>query len=164
MDLPANQLLYLEQGKGVLEDHTWDFIHLVCLTHYPYCPLCVFYHTSLRRRSKAHLSVDGPKEDSAAFVEWVLENNNSPFTISPAEDDFTTSPTPSPPETYHPPPANDATWLLLVPTIDRKDRSSAIDEPKLRNRLEGVITPEPASHYLSDQVQEPATPQIMRKG
>lgn len=34
----------------------------------------VFYHTSLSERSKACIPVDGPKEDVAAFMEWVLVN------------------------------------------------------------------------------------------
>lgn len=96
MDLPAIQLLYLEQGDHLLEALTWDFLHLVCQT-------------------------DGPKEDFAAFVEWVLVNNNSPFTIGPAEDDSISSPTPPLPETSLPPPASDVTEKLHVSTADRGD-------------------------------------------
>lgn len=55
MDLLAVHLLLLEQGYLVLEDHTKDFLDLVCLTHYPDRSLCIFYYTSLSERSKACL-------------------------------------------------------------------------------------------------------------
>lgn len=61
-------------------------------------PLCIFYHASLSERLKACVPVNGPKEDFAAYVEWVLVNNDSSFTVYPVEDNFSTSPTP-PPET-----------------------------------------------------------------
>ncbi|XDV15065.1 hypothetical protein PO909_015208, partial [Leuciscus waleckii] len=145
-----------EQGDRPLEEHTCDFIQLVCQTHYPDRLFCVFYHTSLSERSKARIPACGPKEDFAAFVEWVLVNN-SPFTIDPAEDDITTSPTPSLPETSHPPPASDATEKLHVPTADRGDQPAAIDEPVPRIRRESVIVTEPGPQTESVQVREPAT-------
>ncbi|KAF4115831.1 hypothetical protein G5714_003320 [Onychostoma macrolepis] len=43
MDLPAVQLLCLEQMDRSLEDHTRDFLDLACLTHFPDRSLCVFY-------------------------------------------------------------------------------------------------------------------------
>lgn len=59
MDIPA---VRLEQKEQNLEDHTRVFLDLACLTHYPDRLLCVFYCTSLSKRSKARLSADGPRE------------------------------------------------------------------------------------------------------
>ncbi len=89
MDLPAVQLLCLEQLGHSLEDHTRDFLDLACLTHFPDRSLCVFYYTSLSERCKARLPANGPKEEFAAFVEWVLVNCGSHFTIGTAEEEFT---------------------------------------------------------------------------
>ncbi|ROL54344.1 hypothetical protein DPX16_10767 [Anabarilius grahami] len=75
------QLLGLEQGDRQLEIHTQDFLHLECLKHYPDHSLCIFYLTSVCKRSKARLPADGPREDFSAFAEWVLVNNDSPSTI-----------------------------------------------------------------------------------
>ncbi len=95
MDLPAVQLLCLEQIDRSLEDHTRDFLDLVCLTHFLDHSLCVFYITSLSERCKARLSANGPKKDFAAFAEWVLENNGSPLTVCSSEEDIS-SPTSEP--------------------------------------------------------------------
>lgn len=78
MDLPAVQLLCPEQEDHPLEDHTRDFIQLMCQMHYLDLSLGVFYITSL----SLHF---------ATFVEWVLVNNDSLFTICPMEDDVGTS-------------------------------------------------------------------------
>ncbi|KAL0176732.1 hypothetical protein M9458_029062, partial [Cirrhinus mrigala] len=32
------------------------------------------------------IPADGPKEDFAIYVEWVLVHNDSPFTVCPVED------------------------------------------------------------------------------
>lgn len=40
-------------------------------------------------------------------------------------------------------------WYL--PTADCRERPAAIDEPKPRKRLEGVIAPEPDPQQMSDQ-------------
>lgn len=87
----------------------------------------MFYITSLSERSKARLPADGPKEDFAAFVEWVLVNNNSPFTIGAAEDGIVTSPTPASAEASYPPPTSDSMEMLHVPTSDCVDRRAAMD-------------------------------------
>ncbi|ROL51854.1 hypothetical protein DPX16_19373 [Anabarilius grahami] len=120
-------------------------------------PLCVFYFSGLSKRSRAHLPGSGPRKDFAAFVEWVLVNNNSPFTICPAEEDFATSPTPLP-ETNQSPPASDTTEMLFEPTVDCGDRPPARDEPIPRIRTESFIALEPGPLTVSDQVREPATP------
>lgn len=100
MDLPAVQRLYLEQKERSLEDNTQDLKDLVCLTHYPDRSLCVFYHTSLSEQSKTCLGhaqdMSSPREDLATFVEWVLVNNRSAFTIGPAEPTSLTPPDPEP--------------------------------------------------------------------
>ncbi|ROK87099.1 hypothetical protein DPX16_10239 [Anabarilius grahami] len=141
---PAVTLLCLEQRD--LEAHTRDFLELVSQTHFP----DLFYFSSLSERSRACLPGSGPCKDFAAFVEWVLVNNNSPFTIGPAEEDFATSPTPLP-ETNQPPPSSGATEMLFEPTADCGDRPPARDKPILRIRMKPFIA-------LSDQVRELATP------
>lgn len=66
---------------------------------------------------KAHVPAGGPKENFAAYMEWVLVHNESPFTVCPADNNFTTSPTPLP-ETNQSPPVIDATGVLHMPTAD----------------------------------------------
>lgn len=80
-----------------------------------------------RTTQTPRIPADGPKEDFAAFVEWVLVND-LPFTNSPAEDHSITSPTPPPPLT--------STMEFPVPT-------EKMDEPESEKRSEGVIDPEP---------------------
>ncbi|ROL51942.1 hypothetical protein DPX16_19461 [Anabarilius grahami] len=160
MDIPAVALLCLEQTDRSLESHTRDFLELACLTHFPDRSLCVFYISSLSERSRTRLPGSGPPEDFAAFVEWVLVCNSSPFTIGPAEDDFATSPTPLP-ETNQPPPANYATETLFEPTADCGDQPPERDEPVPRIRTECFIASEPRPLTQSDQVREPATPFVV---
>ncbi len=95
MDNPNVALLCPEQRDHSLETHTRDFLELVCLTHYPDCSLCVFYISSLSEWSKACLPGSGPRDNFAACVEWVLENNGLYFSICPADEDIF-SPTPKP--------------------------------------------------------------------
>lgn len=90
----------------------------------------------------------------------MLVDNISPFNIFPTVDEAT-SPTPSIGGPSHPPPANNATGMLHVPTADRRDRPAVIDEPEPRKRLEGVIAPEPDPQQASDQVHEPGTQRIV---
>ncbi len=144
MDLPAVQLLCLEQRDRSLEDHTRDFLNLACLTHFPDCSLCVFYISSLSERCKARLPANGPKEDFAAFVEWVLENNGSPLTICPSEEDIS-SPT-HVPETSQ--LSSRCTESLPEPTADGEPEATA---------TEPIIATEPEPQASSDQVREQAT-------
>ncbi|XP_058649111.1 proteoglycan 4-like [Onychostoma macrolepis] len=125
----------------LLEDHTRDFLDLACLTHFPDHLLCVFYIISLSEQCKARLPANGPKEDFAACVEWVLMNNESAFTVGPVEDDITTGPTPPLPETSQPSPRS--TEILPEPTADGEPEPAAIE-------------PLPSS----DQVREPATSSV----
>lgn len=60
--------------------------------------------TSLNERTKARLPGNGPRGTFAAYLEWVLVNNVSAFTICPAEDDITCpnlDPEPSQPPPTH---------------------------------------------------------------
>lgn len=85
--IPTVHLLLPEQGDHSLEDHTRDFLDLVCLTHYPYCLLCVFYHTELIEQSKTH---GWPLRGS--FIEYeerVLVQCDSSFTICLTDKDIT---------------------------------------------------------------------------
>ncbi len=61
MDIPAVQLLCLEQQDRSLEDHTRDFLDLACLKHFPDRSLGIFYITSLSERCKARLPANGPE-------------------------------------------------------------------------------------------------------
>ncbi|XP_067282173.1 uncharacterized protein [Pseudorasbora parva] len=135
MALPDVQLFWLEQGDRSLEAHTRDF-----LSRFPDRSLSHFYCAGLSERSKARVQADGPKEDFATFMEWVLVHNHLPFTIVPAEEDSGTSPTPPPPETSHPPPTTTGIKEVPEPTADRGDRTAAIDEPSPRspNHSEGL--------------------------
>ncbi|XP_016124666.1 uncharacterized protein [Sinocyclocheilus grahami] len=140
----AIQLLCLEQQDCSLEDHTRDFVDLACLTHFPDCSLCIFYHTSLSERCKARLPTNGPKEDFAAFVEWVLERNGLCLSVCPAEEDIS-SPTHEP-ETSQ--PSSRCTEQMPEPTADGEPEPTA---------TEPIVAPEPEPLELSDQVREPAT-------
>ncbi|ROL53998.1 hypothetical protein DPX16_15596, partial [Anabarilius grahami] len=88
-------------------------------------------------RSKARLPVDGPRGDFAAYVEWVLVNNESPFTICLTEE----SPTPDP-EPSQPPP-HPGQRLCQSP-------------PQTRS----TIALEPKPNGMSDQVRQPATSSV----
>ena len=91
MDLPAVQLLCLEQEKLSLESHTCAFLDLACLTSFPDRLLSVFFLTSLNVETKARLPSVGPRGNFAEYVEWVLVNCGSAYTIGPAEDDILNS-------------------------------------------------------------------------
>ncbi len=93
MDLPAVQLLSLEQGQQTLETHTSGFLDLACLTTFPAHSPCAFFLSSLNRETKE------PQGNFAEFIEWVLVNCDSPYTVSPTL-------TPATPETSHLPPVN----------------------------------------------------------
>lgn len=82
----------LEQGDRSLEDHMRDFLDLASLTHYLDCSL---FQTSLNEWSNACLPVNGPWGNFAAFMQWVLANKGSFFTIS-IMDKANASPTPDP--------------------------------------------------------------------
>ncbi|ROL52801.1 hypothetical protein DPX16_2307 [Anabarilius grahami] len=153
MALPAVQLLCLEQGDRSLEQHTSDFLQLACLTYFPDRSLCIYYRTGLSERSKARIPAGGPTEDFAAYVEWVLVNNHSQFTIGPAEDDTSTTPHP---ETNHP-PSTTCTMEKREPTADRGDRPARTIETEPEERTEGVVAPGCEPLGVSDQVREPVT-------
>lgn len=99
------------------------------------------YFTSLSERCKACLPSNGPRENFAAFVEWVLENDGLFFPVCPTED--TLSPTPQP-ETSQ--PSLRCTERLHEPTVRHDTRSACTT---------AIIAPEPEPEDLYDQV--PAT-------
>lgn len=73
----------------------------------------VFYYTSLSKWSKARLPVDSPQENFAAFAEWVLVGNESPFTISPV-DVTSHAPHPEPSQ----PTLMSCMEMMLDPTVN----------------------------------------------
>lgn len=71
--------------------------------------------------------MNGPKEDFAAFVEWVLVNNGLLFTVCPAEEDFTsptTDPGPSQPSRHY-------TEHLPEPTTDGEPEATTTQKPEI---------------------------------
>lgn len=90
MDIPAVHLLCLEKQDCSLEDHA----DLAFLTHCPDSCLRTFYDVRLNTAMKAKLSGEGLHGGFAAFVEWVLVNCVSAYTIGAVED--VTSPTSNP--------------------------------------------------------------------
>lgn len=104
----------------------------------------------------------GPRGSFTEFIEWVLVNCGSAYTIGPAEDDIVTNPSlNTPPETSHPPPT--ATGMMELPVVTA-DRPTAMDESEPEKRSEGVIAPGPVPFLESDQVREPATSCIAEGG
>ncbi|ROL46443.1 hypothetical protein DPX16_21627 [Anabarilius grahami] len=144
------QLLCLEQKDHSLEDHASGLFRFGSLTHYPDCSL---YDFTTPASGNACLPVNCPREDFATYVEWVLVNNGSAFTICPAEDDIT-SPTldaePSQPLPTH------CTERTPEPTTDSEPEPAA--KHKQVKRTEHTIAPKPEPHRASDQ---PATQCIL---
>lgn len=82
-ELPAIQLLCVEQEQQTFKDHTKKFLQLPCLINFPDHLLCLFFRTSLNDRTKACLPGAGFQGDFAEFVEWVLVTCGTPNTICP---------------------------------------------------------------------------------
>ncbi len=155
---PGYLLLLLVQGERSLEGHTRLFLEIAHLTSYSDDALCVFYDASLNPVCRAPSSEDGPLVDFAAFVEWILVRNGSPFTICP-EDDLTSStpdpePSPSSPRCAEPKPE---------PTDDGEPKPAATDEPSPHGATVLRIAAEQELLMTSDQVQEPATTPATRE-
>ncbi|KTG03694.1 hypothetical protein cypCar_00037262 [Cyprinus carpio] len=93
---------------------------------------------SLSEQCKARLPANGPKKDFTAFAEWVLVNCISPFTVCPAEEDFT-SPTPNPEPNQ---PSLRYMGSMPKPTADREPAPATINEPALIDATELNIAPE----------------------
>lgn len=146
MDLPPSvKIQILDQEDRPLEIHIKDFLDLACLTNFTDHALCVFLKTSLNDRSWARLPKGGHENNFAAYVEWVLFHNNSPFTVGPADGEFAASPT-SPPETDMPTPSTD-----LEPTVGGEPGNATSESER---------TPEPSVAEIPDpspdQVREPS--------
>ncbi|KAL0192919.1 hypothetical protein M9458_011215 [Cirrhinus mrigala] len=151
MNDPAVLVLLLEQGDRSLEDHTTDFVFLTNYTHFPDNCLCSFYFAGLNTTTRAQLSGDGPRENFAAYVEWVLVSCNSSLTVDFADDD--TSPT------LDPEPSQQSPQFAEhepEPTVDGEPEPNVTDEPSPSGATELRIAQEPEP-ILSDQVREPAT-------
>ncbi len=141
---PEYLLLLLEQGERSLEGHTRLFLVLASLTSYPDNALCVFYDAILKTACRAPSSEDGPRANFAAFVEWTLARNGSPFPICSQENlsSSTLDPVPSPPS----PRCAECT-----------PEPTATDELSPRRATELRIAAEPELCLPSDQMREPAT-------
>lgn len=109
MDLPAIQLLCLEQEKLSLEVHYRVFIDLACRTNFPDSLLCILYFASMNAETKARLPGVGPGGNFATFEEWVLLNNDH---HSPAPQ---TRPSGSALVNHRPACTFSSTWLHLPP-------------------------------------------------
>ncbi len=157
MEFPAVQLLCLEQMDRSLEDHTRDFLDLTCLTHFLNRSLCTFYITSLSERCKACLPANGPKENFAACVEWVLESNGLFFSICPAEDNSIPTPDPEPSQ----PSPSCYTECSPEPTAATEPEPATITAPTPFKVTEPLIAPEPGLKRVTDQVYELATPCVV---
>ncbi len=150
--LTRPEFLLLEQGDRALEDHIRLFLLLANLTSYPDDVLCSFYDASLNTSCRAPSSEHGPREDFAAFVEWTLVRNGSPFTVS-SEDDLASStqdPVPSPPSPRH-------AERMPEPTADGEPEPAATDELSPHGATEPQIATEPELLVTSVQVRELAT-------
>lgn len=90
-----------------------------------------------------------PRGNFTAFVEWVLVNNRSAFTIGPT--DYITCPTPGS-EPSLPPHCTERT---PEPTADSEPEPAPMHRPV--KRTEQTIAPEPEPHGESDQMLKPAT-------
>ncbi len=148
---PEFLLLLLEQGERSLEDHTRLFLLFAHTTSYPDDVLCAFYNASLNTASRALSSEDGPREDFAAFMEWTLARNGSPFTVSAVDDLARSTPDPEPS-----PPSPRGAEHQPDPTGDGEPFPAAINEPAQSRATERKIAPE-VEPNPSDQVREPAT-------
>lgn len=115
-----------------------DFLDLVWLTNYPDCLLCVFYNTNLNDQSMTFLPGDGSQGSIAQYVEWMLLNCGSHFTIYEAEEEELVSPV----------PAMD-TETKNEPTIDLKPATDPL--------LELTTATEPESATTSVPEPDPAT-------
>lgn len=107
------------------------------LTNYPDRLLCVFYNTSLNERSKARLPRDGPRGSFAQYVEWVLLNCGSHFSICEAEEEDPVRPT-------H---AMDPT---LEPTTAMKPESATTSIPEPEPTTMSVPESEPATRTFPE--------------
>ncbi|KAL0179982.1 hypothetical protein M9458_025424, partial [Cirrhinus mrigala] len=134
------------------------FLEIVNITSYPDDALCSFYDASLNAACKLLSSEDGPQEDFATFVEWILLRNGSPLTICPVDDLTSSTPNPEPS-----PPSPCCAEQKPKPTDDGEPEPAMTGEPLQQGATELRITAEPELRVTSDQVQEPATTPATRE-
>ncbi len=130
-----------------LEGHTRLFLEIANHTNYPDDALCAFCDASLNTECKAPSSENGPREDFAAFLDWILARNGSPLTICPEEDLASSTP--------------DSEPCPLSPCC-AEPKPAATDEPQ-HGATVLRITVEPELLITSDQVREPATTPATRE-
>ncbi len=155
---PEFLLLLLEQGERSLEDHTRLLILLAHTTSYPDDALCAFYDASLNTACRALSSEDGPRAEFAAFVEWTLARNGSPFTVSTEDDLARSTPDPVPS-----PPSPRCVERMPEPTADGEPEPTATDEPSPHGVTDLTIAAEPELQMTSVKVCEPATMPALRE-
>lgn len=130
------------------KNHTPGFLQLACYMDFPGRSLCNFYYTSLNAETKARLPSVGPLGNFTEFVEWMLVNDGSTFTIFPAEN--YTNPTPDPEPRQKSPHCTDMT---AEPTADGELEHAAMHEPAPVKRTKPNIALELKCHEKSDQVR-----------
>ncbi len=111
-----------------------------------------------RDHSRAPLSEDGPRANFAAFVEWTLARNGSPFPTCSQENlaSATPDPVPSPPFPRY-------AERMPEPTTDGEPEPAATDEPSPHGATELRIAAEPELQMTSVKVREPATTSALRE-
>ncbi|KAL0181417.1 hypothetical protein M9458_023823, partial [Cirrhinus mrigala] len=147
---PEYLLLLLEQGERSLEGHTTLFLVLTSLTTYPDDMLCAFYNASLNITCRAPLF--------AAFVEWILVRNGSPFPVCSLEKLTSSTPKPVPS-----PPSPSGAEHQPEPTNDGESEPAVTVEPSAQGATELRTAAEPELRVPSDQVREPATTPATRQ-
>ncbi|KAL0183807.1 hypothetical protein M9458_019503, partial [Cirrhinus mrigala] len=101
---------------------------------YPDDTLYAFYDTSFNTACRASSSEDGPRTNFAAFVEWTLARNGSPFPTCAQEN--LTSFTPDP---VHSPPPPRGAEHQPEPTDDGEPESATTDEPSPQGASQSCV-------------------------
>ncbi|KTG36775.1 hypothetical protein cypCar_00026301, partial [Cyprinus carpio] len=102
-------------------------------------------------------STKGPRAEFAAFVEWTLVRNGSPFPT--CSQGLSASATPGPEPS---PPSPRCVERMPEPTADGEPEPAMTDQPSPHRATELRIATEPVA-MKSVQVCEPATPPAMRE-
>ncbi len=151
-------LLLLEQGERSLEGHTRLFLVLASLTTYPDDARYTFYDASLKIACRAPSSKDGPRVNFAAFLEWTLARNRSPFPTCFQENLASSTPYPVPS-----PPFTRCEECMPEPTADGETEPTTTDEPLQHGAKELRITTELELQMTLVKLREPATMPALRE-
>ncbi len=128
------------------------FLVLASLTTYPDDALCAIYDASLNIACRAPSSEDGPRANFAAFVEWTLARNGSPFPACSQENLASATPNPVPS-----PPSLCCAERMPEPTAHGEPEPAATDEPSPH------WATEPELQMTSVKAREPATTPALRE-